>query len=205
MRPRLGKPLPVLPVRDAVVFPRTRPRIAVGRPGSLHAIMAALERDRRVFVVAQRDAAIDVPASADLYAVGTVAQVVDIAEDPPGVAIDLEAGARCAVVAWEDAGTIFRAKLRHLAPPKHPNDRPTHTRLEIIARHVVRSTHPSPDRAEKLLKRATTVELADVIFSHLAVAVANKQRFLESDDAEAKITTVLDPKAIPFENDDADG
>src|SRR5512145_390787 len=76
--------LPLLPVRDAVVFPSMILPLFVGRELSAHAVETALECDRLIVLVAQRDAEIEDPAPEDLYEVGTVGMIMRIMQLPEG-------------------------------------------------------------------------------------------------------------------------
>jgi ATP-dependent Lon protease len=68
--------LPLLPLKNVVIFPRNIVTLLVGRPRSIQAVEEALTKDRRIIVVAHRDSEIDDPQPSDLYTVGTLAEVV---------------------------------------------------------------------------------------------------------------------------------
>ena len=76
--------LPVLPLRDVVVFPHMVIPLFVGRDKSIRALELAMEADKRILLVAQKSAETDDPAAADLYAIGTLAHVLQLLKLPDG-------------------------------------------------------------------------------------------------------------------------
>ncbi|MCF5934927.1 LON peptidase substrate-binding domain-containing protein, partial [Xanthomonas perforans] len=76
--------LPVLPLRDVVVFPHMVIPLFVGRDKSMRALEKAMEADKRILLVAQKSAETDDPAAGDLYTVGTLAQVLQLLKLPDG-------------------------------------------------------------------------------------------------------------------------
>src|SRR5438128_4450570 len=94
--------LPVLPLRDTVLFPYVVTPIVVGRSASLAAVEAAAGGDGMLFVVAQRDTSVDEPAAGDLYRVGVVARIQQAARLQNGtVRVLLEGSARARVTRYE--------------------------------------------------------------------------------------------------------
>jgi ATP-dependent Lon protease len=102
--------LPVLPLRDVVVFPYVVMPLLVGRAASLAALDAATEEDRLVLLVAQRDAEIHEPAAADLYRVGVVARVRQLSRLGTGtVKVLVEGLTRARVTRYVPGGECLRA------------------------------------------------------------------------------------------------
>ncbi|HEY9426591.1 MAG TPA: endopeptidase La [Gemmatimonadaceae bacterium] len=107
--------LPVLPLREVVVFPYMVVPLLVGRPGSLGAIEAALANDRWVFLVAQRDGDVQEPAAADLYRVGVVGRVLQISRMANGTTkVLLEGVARARVTRYSPNDMFLRATIAPL-------------------------------------------------------------------------------------------
>ncbi|HET7550004.1 MAG TPA: endopeptidase La [Gemmatimonadaceae bacterium] len=107
--------LPVLPLREVVVFPYMVVPLLVGRPGSLGAIEAALADDRWVFLVAQRDGDVQEPAAADLYRVGVVGRVLQISRMANGTTkVLLEGVARARVTRYSPNDMFLRATIAPL-------------------------------------------------------------------------------------------
>ena len=107
--------LPVLPLREVVVFPYMVVPLLVGRPGSLGAIEAALADDRWIFLVAQRDGDVQEPAAADLYRVGVVGRVQQISRMANGTTkVLLEGTARARVTRYSPNEMFLRATVTPL-------------------------------------------------------------------------------------------
>src|SRR5262245_11469793 len=102
--------LPVLPLRDVVLYPYTVMPLIVGRPGSMAAIEAAMGAHGALFLVAQRNAEVEDPSAADLFRVGVVGRIVQITRQPNGTArILIEGISRARVAKFARAGNVMRA------------------------------------------------------------------------------------------------
>src|ERR1041384_2585705 len=102
--------LALLPLRDVVIYPHTVMPLIVGRPGSLAAIEAAMTAQGSLFLVSQRSAEVEDPAAADLYRVGVVGRIVQVARQPNGTArILVEGISRARVDRFVRAGAVMRA------------------------------------------------------------------------------------------------
>src|SRR5215207_9310021 len=100
--------LPVLPLRDVVIYPHTAMPLIVGRPGSLAAIDAAMSAQGALFLVAQKRADVEDPAAADLYRVGVVGRIVQVVRQPNGTArILVEGMSRARVERYTRAGAVM--------------------------------------------------------------------------------------------------
>src|SRR3954470_18628214 len=115
--------LPVLPLRDVVIYPHTVMPLIVGRPGSLAAIEAAMSAHGALFLVAQKSAEVEDPAAADLYRVGVVGRIVQVARQPNGTArILVEGISRARVDRYARAGSIMRAVFEDAAAAEETED-----------------------------------------------------------------------------------
>lgn len=104
--------LPTLPLRDMVVYPHMVLPLFVGREKSVAALNAAADNDVPVFLLAQRDGDTDTPAPDDLYAIGTVAKILQMLKLPDGtVKVLVEGMVRAHVLALEDNGDYMQAQL----------------------------------------------------------------------------------------------
>src|SRR5438067_11827913 len=119
--PRDGEPLvapsrlPVLPLRDTVLFPYVVTPVVVGRPASVAAVESAAAGDGLMFLVAQHDAAIDDPAAADLHRVGVIARIQQAARLPNGaVRVLVEGAARARVTRYDARATVPNAPVHPL-------------------------------------------------------------------------------------------
>src|SRR5918998_4775194 len=106
----LPERLPVLPLRDVVVFPHVVIPLLVGRPASLAAVESALAADRLILLVAQRVADVQDPAAADLYRVGVVARVLQVNRLPSGTTrVLVEGVSRARVTRYAPTADALRA------------------------------------------------------------------------------------------------
>src|SRR6188508_1466180 len=104
--------LPLLPLRDVVVFPHMVIPLFVGRPKSIKALEAAMEAGKSIVLVAQKSAAKDDPSPEDLYSIGTVANILQMLKLPDGtVKVLVEGSQRARIDTINDGATHFTAQL----------------------------------------------------------------------------------------------
>ncbi len=189
------KILPLLPLRDIVVFPHMVVPLFVGRDRSIAALDAALSQDRLIFLASQKDAATNEPSEEDVFRVGIVAQVVQILKLPDGTVKALVEGR-------------FRARILHYLP----NDRYFQVSAEeqpverfggAVAEALVRNLVTSFEAYAKLSKKVPSevllqfaslddpAKLADLVAAHLHVKLSDKQAVLELPTARAQIEKLL--------------
>src|ERR1700747_3168618 len=108
-------PFPLLPLRDVVVFPHMVIPLFVGRPKSIKALDVAMEAGKHILLVAQKSAAKDDPAPGRLYAIGSVATVLQMLKLPDGtVKVLVEGTQRAQIESVDDAGEYLKAEARLL-------------------------------------------------------------------------------------------
>ncbi|HVT57652.1 MAG TPA: endopeptidase La [Thermoanaerobaculia bacterium] len=189
--------LPVLPLKDAVVFPYIILPLSVGRDKSVLAVDRALAESRVIMLVAQRDGALDNPGEADLYSVGTAAVIMRMLKLPDGrIRILVQGLARAQVKHISQIDPYLQAKIERLEEPAPAGS------LEIEA--LVRSVKESLDRAVTLGKGispevmviAANLEepgrLADLAASNLELKLNEAQDILETFDPIARLRKVSD-------------
>ena len=111
--------LPLLPLRDVVVFPHMVIPLFVGRPKSIKALEAAMEAERRIMLVAQKAAAKDEPSVTDMFEVGCISTILQMLKLPDGtVKVLVEGQQRARVNQIEDGKEHFTANVTPVAPPK---------------------------------------------------------------------------------------
>src|ERR1700752_230825 len=109
--------LPLLPLRDVVVFPHMVIPLFVGRPKSIKALEAAMEAGKSIMLVAQKNAAKDEPSADDIYVIGCVANILQMLKLPDGtVKVLVEGAQRATIHRIEDLGTHFVCDLTPMAP-----------------------------------------------------------------------------------------
>ncbi|MDD0837159.1 endopeptidase La [Curvibacter sp. HBC61] len=178
--------LPLLPLRDVVVFPHMVIPLFVGRPKSIKALELAMEAERRIMLVAQRTAAKDEPSVADMFSVGCVSTILQMLKLPDGtVKVLVEGQQRATVEKIDDAETHFTATVLPLSPAEAEGAKASE--IEALRRAVMQQF----DQYVKLNKKIppeilTSIasiddagRLADTIAAHLPLKLDNKQAVLD--------------------------
>lgn len=193
IRPRL----PVIPLRDVVIFPHTIYPLLIGRKFTMRALQEAMMQDKQTLLITQRSATVDDPKAADLYRSGVVARVLQVMKMPNGTLKVLVEG-----LVRADAKTISRsagylsARVEVQGRDQETSDRET----EALARSTseqfaeyVRLNRRIPD---EVLVAVASIErhhqLADTIAAHLLVKIEPKQRILEAPTVKEELHTISD-------------
>jgi len=175
--------VPLLPLRDIVVFPYMVVPLFVGREKSVRALDEAMERDRLLLLSAQRDARADNPSEEDIYSIGTLGAIVQLVKLPDGtVKVLVEGKGRARVTAYEQVDDFF---LVHAEPIDESEE------ITVETDALVRSINSSFETYVKLNKKVppemlSTIgsitdpaRLTDTIAAHLNLKIEDKQRILE--------------------------
>jgi len=179
--------LPVLALRDVVIFPHVTMPLLVGRPASLAAVDSAMTEDRYILLVTQRSGDTDEPTAGDLYRGGVVARIAQLARAPSGAAkILVEGLARVRVTRYVSMGEHLRAQVVAVEEQTSPDEI---DEVEALARRVVAlfeeyvSLHRRiPPEVVTLVQGAdTTARQAFGIAAHLSVRVETRQALLETN------------------------
>jgi len=177
--------LPVLPLRDVVVFPHMVIPLFVGRDKSIHALDLAMEADKRILLVAQKSAETDDPGAEDLYQVGTLAQVLQLLKLPDGtIKVLVEGVSRVNVHDVTERGGALSGQAEVVEPESDREER----EIEAIARslmglfeqYVKTNRKLPPELMQTLSGIDEPGRLADTIAAHLGVRIGDKQKLLET-------------------------
>ena len=189
--------LPVLPLRDTVVYPGVAVPISAGRPGTVEAVQEALDGDRRMFAVAQREN-VDDPLPEYLYNVGTVVRIIQTHRVRGGVQLLVQGEGRAQALTYHEEGqSMLQAVLLEMVhqEPQNPND-PAFQALdrELRDRAAELGTRRGVP-AEALNQLIQGVDdpgpFADLVAFYLELETANKQELLEMLDDEARMRACL--------------
>ncbi|HJV28156.1 MAG TPA: endopeptidase La [Aromatoleum sp.] len=187
--------LPLLPLRDVVVFPHMVIPLFVGRPKSIKALENAMEAGKGILLVAQKSAAKDEPSETDLYQVGCIANILQMLKLPDGTIKVLVEGVRRAVVdSVEDLRTVFVAKVTPLPPEEGANNELEAMRRAIIAQfdqYVKLNKKIPPEILASLGGIEEPGRLADTIAAHLPLKLEQKQEVLEMSDIGQRLERLL--------------
>jgi ATP-dependent Lon protease len=176
--------LPVLPLRDVVIYPNTVMPLIVGRPGSLAAIEAAMSAHGALFLVSQKSAETEDPSAADLHRVGVVGRIVQVARQPNGTArILVEGISRARVERFGRSGAVMRAVFDDPEPVEETEDlRPMARRAVAGFEEYVALHRRIPPEVVSMVQSAETAERqAYGIAAHLGVRHEVRQRLLDAE------------------------
>jgi len=177
--------LPVLPLRDVVVFPHMVIPLFVGRDKSMHALEQAMEADKRILLLAQKSAETDDPQAADLYQVGTLAQVLQLLKLPDGtIKVLVEGLSRVQVtsVSERDGSLHGQAVEIEAADAREPREIEAIARslMSLFEQYVKTNRKLPPELLQTLAGIDEPTRLADTIAAHISVRLSDKQRLLET-------------------------
>jgi ATP-dependent Lon protease len=189
--------LPLLPLRDVVVFPHMVIPLFVGRPKSIKALELAMESDKSILLVAQRSAAKDEPSAEDLYDVGCVANVLQMLKLPDGtIKVLVEGVQRAHVLAVEDQEELFVARVTPVLIAEAADNEVEAMRRAIIGQfdQYVKLNKKIPG---EILASLGGIEdagrLADTIAAHLPLKLEQKQEVLEIFETDARLERARHP------------
>ena len=192
MAPRL---LPLLPLRDIVIFPYMVAPLFVGRVKSIAALENAAENDKLIFLLSQKDSKVDSPEEGDLYQVGTVGKVVQLLKLPDGtVKVLVEGCWRAKVNSFIGQDDIFQAVVEPL--DEFMGDS---TEVEAVIRAIKTSFETYIQLSKKIPTEVSQTisgiddpsRLADTVAGHLQVPIGDKQEILEHTDPADRLEHIL--------------
>ncbi|MBK9237612.1 MAG: endopeptidase La [Rhodoferax sp.] len=201
--PSVSIELPLLPLRDVVVFPHMVIPLFVGRPKSIKALEAAMEAERRIMLVAQKAAAKDDPLVSDMFDVGCVSTILQMLKLPDGtVKVLVEGQQRARVDRIDEGEALFTATVTPIEPKSEMEDRPRGKASEVEA--LRRAVMQQFDQYVKLNKKIppeilTSISsiddagrLADTIAAHLPLKLDNKQSVLALSGVKDRLENLFE-------------
>ena len=175
--------LPIVPLRDVVVFPHIMMPFVIGRPSSTRALEHALTKDKRIFLAAQQDASTDDPQPQDIYTMGCVANIVQSLKLPDGnVKVLVEGVDRARAVEWKEDKGFYRVVAKLLPRQDDTSEDVENTMRRVVSlfeRYVKLSNNLHYDAMIAAVRVDDASKLADTIAAHLVVGVEEKQNLLE--------------------------
>lgn len=187
--------LPVLPLRDIVVFPHMVVPLFVGRDKSVRALEEVMRGDKQILLVTQKNSADDDPAPGDIFDVGVLATVLQLLKLPDGtVKVLVEGKGRAAVVAFTDQESYYEAQIGEVS-----EDEGVGPEAEALSRAVVEqfenyvklNKKVPPEALASIPQIAEPGKLADSIAAHLSVKIGDKQHLLEIFDVVKRLEKVF--------------
>src|SRR3954466_7154448 len=186
--------LPIVPLRDVVVFPHMMMPFVIGRPSSTRALEHALLKDKRIFLAAQHDASVDDPRPEDIFTMGCVANVVQSLKLPDGnIKVLVEGVDRARAVEWKEDKGFYRVVVKVLAKQRETSADAEATMSRVVSlfeQYVKLSNNLHYDAMLAAVRVEDPGKLADTIASHLPVGAEEKQNLLEIFAPQARLTRI---------------
>ncbi|MDI5891908.1 endopeptidase La [Halomonas rhizosphaerae] len=188
--------LPLLPLRDVVVYPQMVIPLFVGREKSIQALEAAMAADKRVLLVAQREASKDDPDNEDMFAIGTVAEIMQLLKLPDGtVKVLIEGESRAdirEIVAVDGGYSRAEVSLRESEPL---SEREQEALVRVLLNQFEQYVKMSKKVPNEVLNSLSGIEdpsrLVDTICAHLSLKIDDKQQLLEMDRVRDRIEHLM--------------
>ena len=188
--------LPMLPVRDIVVFPYMILPLYVGRESSIRAVEEALTKNRLIFLASQKDISEENPSEESIYRIGTIAMIMRMRKLSDGrVKILIQGVTKGRITAFDKANPYFEVQVEKI---EEHNPDSSHVEFEAMVRHAKEQIEKiialgrmlSPDILLILDDVSEPGRLADLIASNLGLKVADAQRVLETHDPKERLHLV---------------
>ena len=187
--------LPVLPLRNIVVFPNMVVPLFVGRDKSINALEQVMDKDQELLFLSQKNSEVDDPSETDLYEIGTKGKILQLLKLPDGtVKVLVEGIARCKVKNIKFSSDFVNAEIEEL--PKNETISDT---IKALGRSVVSKyetyANINNKTSSEVLTSVKDIEnedkLADTVASQIAINIQEKQKILEEVDLEKRLNMIL--------------
>ncbi len=187
--------IPVLPLRDVVVYPHMVIPLFVGRDKSIIALDKAMAAGKRILLVAQKKSDLDDPQPTDLYEVGTLATILQLLKLPDGTVKVLVEGTERALVDRINVSDFFSAEISML----REDDRHDEREIDVLVRSIIAQFEQYVKLNKKVPPEILTSlsgidepgRLADTVAAHMALKLSEKQRILEIQDVKTRLEQIL--------------
>ncbi|MCP1634612.1 endopeptidase La [Kerstersia gyiorum] len=187
--------LPLLPLRDVVVFPHMVIPLFVGRPRSIQALEAAMESGKSIMLVAQKSASKDDPTPEDVYEIGCIASILQMLKLPDGtVKVLVEGTQRARIAQITDGEAHFTCSVTPIEPDTQANAETEALRRAVVSQfeqYVKLNKKIPPEILTSLSGIDEAGRLADTIAAHLPLKLEEKQRMLEVFGTTERLETLL--------------
>jgi ATP-dependent Lon protease len=187
--------VPILPLRDVVVYPHMVIPLFVGRDKSIVALDKAMSASKRILLVAQKTADLDDPQPSDLYEVGTLATILQLLKLPDGTVKVLVEGSERALIDRINVGDHFSAEISALVEEDNHDER----EIDVLVRSIIAQFEQYVKLNKKVPPEILTSlsgidepgRLADTVAAHMALKLSEKQRVLEIQDVRSRLEQIL--------------
>ena len=189
--------VPVLPLRDVVVYPYMVIPLFVGRQRSIQALDAAMSTDKQILLVAQKSAEVDDPELTDVHTLGTLATILQLLKLPDGtLKVLVEGLERAEMVAIDDESPYFSAEIELRPSVLDTEERKVEVMgrslINLFEQYVKLNKKVPPEILSSLSSIEDPVRLADTVAAHLGLKIAQKQTLLETLNVEERIQSLIE-------------
>lgn len=195
LKEKIDNVLPVLPLRDVVVYPKMIVPIFVGREKSIEAVQKANDKGSDIVLVMQKKADVEVPEAEDLYKVGTKGNILQMLKLPDGtIKILVEGLERIKIKSFQNEGTYFSAKITAYPPEKEDDNELKSWARAVVSQfeEYVKLNKKIPLDVVQSVKQIEEYDkLADTVASHLALKTEDKQFLLEAENLKERLNKLL--------------
>ncbi len=187
--------MPVLPLRDVVVYPHMVIPLFVGREKSIRCLDAAMDNGKQIFLVAQKDPAVDEPVQKDIYSIGSIATILQMLKLPDGtVKVLVEGTQRARICEWQEETEFFSAEIESLV-----SEPLAEKEEEVMARSAMNQFEGYVKLNKKIPPEVLTSlsgiddadRLADTMAAHMPLKLADKQHVLEITEVRERIEYLM--------------
>ncbi|EHQ53200.1 ATP-dependent protease La [Ectothiorhodospira sp. PHS-1] len=188
--------VPVLPLRDVVVYPHMVIPLFVGREKSIRALDTAMASNKQILLVAQKSAEVDEPSATEIHRVGTLSSILQLLKLPDGtIKVLVEGSERARVIELVDAEEHFTAQITRVAQLPGGDEREmevlTRSVLNLFDQYVKLNKKIPPEILTSLAGIDDAARLADTIAAHMSLKIEEKQKILEIDDVRARLEHLM--------------
>ncbi len=188
--------VPVLPLRDVVVYPHMVIPLFVGREKSIQALDSAMADDKKILLVAQKSAEVDDPQVDDIHQIGTLSSILQLLKLPDGtVKVLVEGAERARITGFETTDEFFSAHIETLEAPQDPDEREVdvlmRSLLALFDQYVKLNKKIPPEILTSLSGIDEPGRLADTIAAHMSLKLDEKQRILEIDSVRERLEHLM--------------
>ena len=188
--------VPVLPLRDVVVYPHMVIPLFVGLEKSIRALEGAMDDDKRILLVAQKSAEVDDPQVEDIHEIGTLSTILQLLKLPDGtVKVLVEGAERASVVQFETTDEFFSARIEPKGDAEHTGEREVEvlmrSLLTLFDQYVKLNKKVPPEILTSLSGIDEPGRLADTIAAHMALKLDEKQRILEIESVRERLEHLM--------------
>jgi len=196
MTDQASNAVPVLPLRDVVVYPHMVIPLFVGREKSINALDTAMQDDKKILLVAQKNAEIDDPEIADIHEIGTLSTILQLLKLPDGtVKVLVEGAERVRITGYDNTDAFFTAHVEFMEPEGEEEEKEleilTRSLLAMFDQYVKLNKKVPPEILTSLSGIEEPGRLADTIAAHMSLKLEEKQKILEINNSRARLERLM--------------